>query len=366
MYKTLVDKRRVQGFTVVQMAFITEDGKLFNPNQWTESTIDFWREADQYIAYANEAGILPVIGVGFHGDIDNVSLENLQTLWRYVIARYGSFPVTWLIVGEYNLNNPPERVEKVLALGQFIKDTDPYKRAMSVHPAHYRRDQRQAGTQPWYDFIMIQCGHGLVPPVDLYLNVVSIGQPKPLLEAECNYEGIRGAEAERVRLVAYRAIQAGSFGYTYGAHGLWYPTQSADDIRFEEYGKPIPWWEALELPGGHQMQHLRRLYESLEWWKLEPLPTLVETADTLPEELRILAKADKDEVFSFYFPKGIDPKLEVRLARGYPGATYSAKWFNPRTGDSFPLANRLQIPDAATLLPERPDGEDWVLILGRD
>jgi hypothetical protein len=365
MYKTLVDARRAQAFTVIQMAFVTEDRKLFNPTQWTESTISFWREADQYITYANEAELLPVIGIGFHSDIDHVSLGNLKELWRYVIARYGSFAVTWLVLGEYNLNDPPERVQKVLPLGQFIKDTDPYKRAMSVHPSHYRRDQRQAWNQIWHDFIMIQCGHGVVPPADLYLNAYSREERKPVLEAECNYEGIRETKAEKVRLVAYRAIQAGSFGYTYGAHGLWYPTQSAEDRRFEEYGKPIPWWEALQLPGGYQMQHLRALYESLEWWKLEPSPALVETADDVPEELRILAKADKDKVFTFYFPKGIDPKFEVRLAGGYPGATYSARWFNPRTGDSL-IVDKLQIPTAATLLPERPDAEDWVLILRKD
>ncbi len=170
MYKTLVDTRRAQGFTVIQMAFVTGDRELFNPGQWTESTIGFWREADQDIAYANEAELLPVIGIGFHSAIDHVSLEDLKTLWRYVIARYGSFAVTWLVLGEYNLNDPPERVQKVLALGQFIKDTDPYKRALTVHPSHYRRDQRQAWTQSWYDFIMIQCGHGVVPPADLYLN----------------------------------------------------------------------------------------------------------------------------------------------------------------------------------------------------
>ena len=73
-----------------------------------------------------------------------------------------------------------------------------------------------------------------------------------------------------VRHNAYKAINGGSFGYTYGAHGLWYPTQDEKDERFKEWGAPIPWWKALQMPGSQQMKHLRAFYENVDWWRLEP------------------------------------------------------------------------------------------------
>ena len=153
------------------------------------------------------------------------TLDQLKGLWRYVVARYGAYAVTWLICGEYNQNGGDQagRVAKTLALGAFIKEQDPYKRAMTVHPWWHAGDKRQAWEQPWYDFIMLQgahAGHGNVPPTAIYRDAWKHQPPRPVLEAECNYEGIYAGKANRehtpedVRRVAYHAIQAGSFGYT--------------------------------------------------------------------------------------------------------------------------------------------------------
>ncbi|MBI3344761.1 MAG: DUF4038 domain-containing protein [Gammaproteobacteria bacterium] len=366
MFKALVDTRKSQGFTVAQMAFLGPTNAPvphLNPRQWTPANIDFWRGADEYISYANEAGIVPVIGVGFHRDLDKPSLEDLKLLWRYMVARYGAFAVTWLIMGEYSMGADAARIKKVMALGQFIKDIDPYKRAMSIHPENTGAEHRVAWNQPWYDFIMNQCGHpeDRVPSIDIYLYPHAFGLKgtKPVLEAECNYEGIRGKTADRVRLVAYRAIQSGSFGYTYGAHGLWYPTQFIVDKTFWMFGVSPPWWEALKKPGAEQMGYLRQAYESVNWWELEARPQAVTTALPLPEGQRILTKASGDKVFLIYFPKGLDPMTETLLQGTDRRGAYSAEWFNPRNGDR-------QTADPGNVdgrLPPRPDDEDWMLIL---
>ncbi len=59
------------------------------------------------------------------------SLDDWKFLWRYVIARYGAHAVTWLICGEYKQNGGDQagRVDKTMALGAYIKEQDPYKRA---------------------------------------------------------------------------------------------------------------------------------------------------------------------------------------------------------------------------------------------
>ena len=127
MYKALIDRRKSQGFSIAQMAFLGSSGVINNlvnssvSSGLRDESIEYWQEIDEYIMYANEAGIIPVIGLAFHTGMDQLSLEQWKSVWQYAIARYSAFAVTWLITGEYNLDNVPERVEKVMALGQAIR-----------------------------------------------------------------------------------------------------------------------------------------------------------------------------------------------------------------------------------------------------
>jgi hypothetical protein len=378
MFRALVDRRREQGFSVLQMAFLgpmNKSGGVSSFMPLRESgtpDVEYWRQVDRYLDVANEAGFVPVVGMAFHTGMDKNSLEDWKSLWRYVIARYGAHAVTWLICGEYNQNGGDRegRVVKTLALGAFIKEEDPYRRAMTVHPWWHGGDKRQAWDQPWYDFIMLQgghAGHGNVPPTSLYANAWKRADPKPVLEAECNYEGIyagkpgREHTADDVRRTAYHAIQAGSFGYTYGAHGLWYPTQTPEDKTFSDWGAPRVWWEALDRPGAAQMRHLRTVYESVEWWKLEPRPGAVTVEGKLKDATRPLAKSDGDAAHVVWFPMGSGAKSPASLACG--GGPYAATWFDPRTGKREPLAAPLPVADGACALPARPDEEDWILVM---
>ncbi len=277
-YRALIEKRRDQRFTVLQMAFlgkINGHNPFFNPAISPDLTPSYWRQVDRYINFANENGILPAIGMGWA--CSPHTPEKWRILWRYIVARYGSHAVTWLVCGEYNTRRVSNaQINETMQLGQFIKDIDPYKRAMSIHPWAYEVDKRQAWDEPWYDFIMIQGGHGPKPPSQkLYLNAYTRKPPRPVIESECKYEGIRNHLAPDVREVAYRAIQSGSFGYTYGSHGLWYPTQNKNDPRHDNWGKRTPWWKALERPGATHLGYMRTIYESVPWWNLVPLPDAV-------------------------------------------------------------------------------------------
>ena len=385
MFKTLIDKRRAQGFTVVQMAFLGNLSTSHGVNSFMalrqERTLDvsYWQQVDRYLDYANATGLVPVIGMAFHVGMDVNTLDDWQFLWRYVIARYSAHAVTWLICGEYNQNGGDQagRVTKTLALGAFIKEQDPYKRAMTVHPWWHGGDQRQAWEQPWYDFIMFQgahAGHGHVPPTAIYRDAWQHRPPRPVLEGECNYEGIYAGQTGReqttddVRRVAYHAIQAGSFGYTYGAQGLWYPTQNAGDQKFSDWGTPMVWWESLERPGATQMGYLRKCYETVAWWMLMPRPGAVEFASQASDATRPLVKSEGDAVYVIWFPQGSGAKVPAVLKLAAPAGTghYAAMWFNPRNGDETKLAAHLAVANGQCPLPVRPDDEDWVLILRRN
>jgi hypothetical protein len=371
MLHTLVERRSAQGYTVVHWAF---QGEPVVPGAWLMTQARgqrlepaYWQEVDAYVTYATEAGLVPAIALTWWYDLEQLPLESLQFLWRNVIARYGAYPVTWLITGEYNVIESnadiSDRVAKVAALGQYIKDTDPYHRAMTVHPWWYQGDRRQIWDEPWYDFIMFQGAHGAYPKVDLYLGAYARDDRKPILESECNYEGIHQMTDADVRWAAYRAIQAGSFGYTYGAHGLWYPTQGPNDRTFDEWGEPIPWWEALEQPGGAQMGYLRDLYTSLPWWELEPRPDALRVEGLCTYMMRPMAKAAGDDLYVIYLSRGLQAEASVSLLDADTQHPYAAEWFDPRTGKVTSLAKRLRAAEEGLTLPPRPDAQDWILVL---
>jgi hypothetical protein len=182
--------------------------------------------------------------------------------------------------------------------------------------------------------------------------------PRPVLESECNYEGIHGMGPEAIRWAAYRAIQSGSFGYTYGSHGMW---NAAPEPEAGQWGPPTHWGKALDRPGGEHMAHLAKLYTSVKWWKLEPRPEAA-----TPEGGRsVHVKCDGDALFLVYFDRGLAPGKKIALKGLRAGATYSAEWFDPRSGKRRPAGGRVSAPKGAFDLPDRPDKEDWMLVLRR-
>ena len=369
-FQAMVDLRVKQGYTVFQAhghrAIVADGPDVFQAvRASTPEALRYWREVDKYFAYAEEKGLLGAIGFAGHSLLDPFSLEDLKRLWRYYVARYGAYPITFLITQEYNANigKLTERLPKMLALGEFIHQLDPYQRAMSVHPWCLSRDKREAWNEPWYDFIMLQAGHRWFPAAKRYHDIYQGSIVKPLLESEANYEGFEGkdfrVDAAAVRRTAYTAIQAGGFGFTYGAQGLYAGILSKDQpLTTARWGPVLTWKEAMSLPGGAQMQHLRACYESVEWWRLEPRVGAVPGSN-------ILVKADRDQTFLLYFIGSGKRKADSRLVQIPAGTRFAATWFDPRTGQQTVLSDGLVADEQGLALPERPDMQDWMLVLKR-
>ena len=282
MYKLLLATRKRQGFTIAHWAFLGRiHGKSAFEDFGRTRTVDleFWHTVDRYVALTNDAGIVPVIAMGWAGR--PLKREQWQTLWQYVVARYGASSVTWLVCGEYNVRGVSDaKIRDTLKVGAFIKSVDPWKRAMTIHPWYYIGDRHQAWKESWYDFIMFQGGHGeKPPPLDVYYRAWQSRPVRPVLEGECAYEGIHRFQAADVRNRAWRAFMAGCFGYTYGSHGLWYPTQNAHDMRTHEWGRPTPWWVALKRPGADHLGCMKRILERVPWYRLQPKPDAIALAE---------------------------------------------------------------------------------------
>ena len=370
-FQRQVEARVAQGYTVYQahghrpLFADSQLGALEATRQGDAETLRYWRETDRYIACGDEHGMVGMLGFARGDLLDVLSLNELKRLWHYYIARYGAYAVGFLITQEYNIepDKRPQQVPKLLALGQFIKDTDPWKRAMTVHPWARSRDLRQAWGEPWFDFIMLQAGHRRFESASFYQDIWQRGAPKPFVESEANYEGFAATNftvnAAAIRRSAYTAIQAGCFGFTYGAQGLYSGVQErAHPGPTAKWGPVLTSEEGLALPGGAQLQHLRACYESVAWWKLRPLVGVLE-----PAAAAVLVKAEPPDTYLLYYVAAQTPELRLK---GVPdGARYDAVWFDPRTGQTNALA-RLDAAGGDLKLPPRPDKQDWMLILKRN
>ncbi len=378
MFKTLIAKRKEQGFTVVQWAGMGSFGYHGGPTQFMKVPQggkfdhEYWRQFDRYVEIANDAGIVPVIGFGFHVGLDKQPLDELKFLWRYVVARYGASSISWLICGEYNSTggDSANRIKKVLELGAFIKERDPYKRAMSVHPWYFGGDTKDSWNLDWYDFVLWQgghVGHGSVPPTAKYEESAKLG--KPYIQSETQYEGIYGGKpnevtADDVRRSAWNAMQSGCCGFTYGANGLWYPTQNADDKTFAgDWGTATPWWDAMNYPGPDRLHRMKEFYEKRDWFRFRPAPKSLILEGNYSDATRPLLQVDDRHGMILYCPEGSG--RERPIAVDTENGRYEVRWFNPRTGEET-AAGTVDATGKRLTVPSRPDGLDWVLTLKKD
>lgn len=372
VFQQQVEARVAQGFTVYQAhghrpIFDGSPVGAFEAVRKPDGeTLRYWRETDRYLAYADEKGLVGMLGFGRGDMFDALSLEELKRLWRYYLARYGAYSISFLITQEYNIDSPKRssHLPKLLAVGRFIKEADPYRRAMTVHPWVRSRDDKQAWGEPWLDFIMLQAGHRRFESAKAYLELWERAPIKPFLESEANYEGFATPEFNvddaAIRRSAYTAIQSGSFGFTYGAQGLYAGILDRNKPGpTARWGPVLTWKDGLALAGGRQLQHLRTCYETVAWWQLRPVPGAVE-----PATPNLLVKASPPNTYLIYFVATKKPPGELALTGVMPGASYRANWFDPRTGQSATIESRPATGDRWQL-PVPPDNRDWMLIVRR-
>jgi hypothetical protein len=77
----------------------------------------------------------------------------------------------------------------------------------------------------------------------------------------------------------------------------------------------------------------------------------------------VLVQGDGKGTFLIYFRKGVDPQASIAIKDVPAGMTLSAAWFDPRTGKTQPGEAAMAPRDGRLALPNRPDDQDWMLIV---
>jgi hypothetical protein len=150
----------------------------------------------------------------------------------------------------------------------------------------------------------------------------------------------------QARKQAWWCVLGGGFGHAYGS---------------PNWNFPANWREVLELPGANSLKHLRGLLESKPWWKLMPdVNNTVGVDGRGPfgtNDYTVTALAHDGSYALSYLPA--KRALTLDLSK-LSGPRVNASWFNPRTGESTPIA---VVIEKQRRVFEPPAEGDWVLVL---
>ena len=335
----------------------------------------FFQRLDARVDAMNAHGLLAVPLV-IHAGKDTplnpghgLPQDQVIALARYIVARYGGHHVLWDLIAEANFHG--EGTDYWRQVARAVFPAPPYP-PLTLHPYPMDWPRDVYNDEPWLTVLGYQSAHG---DDETYLRWIPEGPPstdwrrapaRPIINLEPPYEGHLAYHSGRpfddhaVRRAAYWSTLASPpAGVCYGAHGIWSWSDGTEaPMAHKDTGTPLPWPEALQMPGAAQMAVLVGLMESLPWPQLRPAPELLLRQPGRDDAHRtvVVCRTEDGNVVVAYSPQ--EQRIDLRLA-GMPSPV-AVRWFEPRTGVSHPAASLADTGDVQLA----PPGEgDWVLIL---
>lgn len=391
-FKYIVDRRVEQGFTVYQSepigsAFDVADGKV------DQDDIEGFRLADRYYQHIAEAGLVHANAEFFFASsmreplaFDDKALEYLS---RYWVARFGAFPVMWTLAQEMDntfygifdaADNPWVKV------AEYIHEYDAYSHPLSGHQENAwhtsvtgrgtgdeKRDadgasvfaSSEVAARTGHNWWAAQWSPSLTGPVSPDLVRDYWGTSCPAINYEGRYCGLWTKDFGS-RAQGWISFLSGFFGYGYGAIDIWLyqsrydiDTESTDGVdTITPEDKRKHWSESIEYASAGQMIHLRNFMESFDWWNLVPV---LKDENSFKAEAAAYVYARTPETHVLYFFSKDTATGEITDIQA--GKTLAATWFNPRSGEKGAPVKVTAAEDGRLVLPEKPDTEDWVLMI---
>ena len=380
-----IDARAAQGFNVLHSMLQAESGWGNSGGPpWHEIASEkinpaYWQELDWRLAYANAKGIVCGLALAW-GDKRQVepyawrrfpSVEARKRYARYVAARYSAFEVFFIVSGEWHaeIRTRPDATEdsvrrEFFEIGHALRAADSHARMIAIHPMTAQGSVREFNEAAWMSFGDYQQNYR-----DLHERLLrSRSFGKPVVNAEYGYylrdqsgDGVpdkdNSTSIEAMRHATWDIVMAG--GYAVTGFGTTYFGGNRDPGAFNvatEKNKP---WEA-------QMGHLKTLFRSLEWWKLEPHDELLRCATPRGQDSRELNQvappkttywclAEMDRQYLVYL-RGLKEPINLAVSND----SLRARQFNPRTGEFTALGSA---GSKRRFEYRPPDDQDWVIVL---
>jgi hypothetical protein len=385
-FETLAADRIHKGFTIVQIvAGLYPDMEPFDERGENEAGYPWEREfarinpayfdaADVRIQYLAEHGLAACI-VGFWGYfIPRMGMDKVKKHWRYLVARWGAYPVVWCLAGEgtmpyYLSSTPKEDAEAqkrgLTELARYVHVIDPHRHPLTIHPSSSARECVEDPSV--LDFDMLQTGHSdrqSAPNTIETVNRSLAAIPRmPVLIGEVCYEGILEASRQEVqRFMFWSAMLSGNAGHTYGANGIWQVNTREKPYGLSPHGHSWggPAWDiAAALPGSGQLGMAKALLMRYDWWKLEARPDLIDPRWSKADYWKPFAAEIIGQAIFAFMPASYSGATFRNLKAG----SYRAFFFNPADGTQTEIATISPDASGAWKIAPVPIFQDWVVVL---
>jgi len=394
--RTLTADRAAKGFTVAQIvAGLYPDMPAFDPRGANEGGFPweagyarinpaYFDAADLRLAWIVDAGLVPCL-VGAWGYFARwMGVERMKRHWRYLIARYGAYPVVWCLAGEatmpYYLTEDRDgdvafQRQAWTEVAAYVRETDPYHHPVTIHPTSPASARDQLANPALLDLDLLQTGHSdrdsLPATIERVRDSVAATPPLPVINSEVCYEGILGENRQEIqRLMFWSCVLSGAAGHTYGANGLWQVNTRERPYGPSPHGSSwgdTPWEEAYQLPGAAQIALGKRLLERYPWWRFEPHQEWVSVrGGTVDYVHQLYAAGISGKVRVVYLPwNAAVAASRYSIAGLETGHAYQASFVNPATGREYPCGTARADEAGEWPIPRPPIFQDWVLVLDR-
>ena len=387
-FQLLTADRVQKGFTVIQIvAGLYPDMPPFDARGANEAGFPWERDfvrinpayfdmADLRLQHLVDRELVPCVVGSWGYFLPKMGLVKVKKHWRYLVGRWGAYPVVWCLAGEGTM---PDYLSQAKAeeaaqqksgwteVARYVRTIDAFHRLITIHPSD---NSRNSVTDPSVlDFDMLQTGHSdrasLPNTVRQVTGSLTRAPAMPVINAEPCYEGILEAGREEVqRLLFWACVLSGAAGHTYGANGLWQVNTEKQPYGPSPHGRSwgdTPWEKAYRLPGSQQLGLSKGLLTRYPWWKLEPHPEWVEPHWTKDNYILPYAAGIPGELRIIYVPASWDLPKVTSLGTD----AYHAFLFSPVNGKQVDLGTIRPDNSGTWQPPVPPVVQDWVLVLER-
>jgi hypothetical protein len=296
----------------------------------TRFNLAHWRKCEKALERMRDlnivASVIMLMDRGIQ-DAPPAGSELEQRYYRYAVARYGAFSnVMWDLGNEHNEYREPAWANEI---GRLIKQWDCSRDLVSAHGyATFPYD-----VEDWADFAIYQRWRDGQNEFMLAqrADAIAKGRAIPQVNEEYGYERHKDCGQDEVRRRAWEIAMAGCY-------------QTTGEWKGWQHGEAAPGSKILNWTG-----ILRRFFEeNLAWWEMKPANELIESG-------KGYALAAEGKEYAVYLSEG--GRVSVALAPG----SYTAKWFNTRSGEY--LAVLEIVPGGLWQSPLPPDSGDWALAI---
>ena len=341
----------------------------------TELNPAYFQTCDAIVQKAADHGLYVMLYAMWAGEkagtMNHYTALQLTTLGRALGRHYQGVPnVIFCAGGE---STPPYiEADRVNALGQALKEGCAGQNLVTVHPTSPNSSSKFYASSAWLDFYLCQAKSGSgaknaeFDAAALVLRDWNIASIKPTMMGEHRYESGTQEDPLIQRRSLYQCVFAGGCGYAYGHDALWQMTPHTGLPWMLKGWTPgvTNWVEALDTSAVRQLHYIKALLYAHPYLARIPDQSLVLAGQGTNVATRVQATRDGtlNHHDATYIMAYISSPQTVTLNTGVMAAhELIVSWFNPATGASEVVHQKLANPGSLTL-EKRPQG-DWVVVI---